>query len=756
MHSALRAASLAFACVVWAARLSAQAPATGALRGLVLDRTDGTPIADVSVQIQDAKQSVKTDDTGHFSLTGIAPGRHTLYVSIVGFILVKRPVVIEAGQTLDLTIALSEGTGTYSENVTVSASGGRFQEQEKSVPSQQTLGSADIQNLRNLLTNDPMRAIQVLPGVTTGDDFRSEFAVRGSGFSRMNFTFDGVPTTFLLHTIQQIQDGGSIAMVNGDILDGITMLNGSYPQRYGNRIGAELDFHMREGSRDRRQMRVGISGTDASIVAEGPLHGKRGSWLVSARKSYLELLLKQIDSSNDFGFGFSDVQSKLVYDRSSAHRFELSLVAGRSRLEQPSADDDPFDVRDGRNSAELANAAWRFTPSPSLTMTNRLAFAANQFKNTNVNAFEFHRGEGSDLTWRTDVVGRASASLTLEGGGQVQRQQRQLVTADLVGLPSAGRLEQSYDDHALLSSVYVQARWTPTARFSLTPGARIDHWSLTGATTASPWMQGEVKLTNTLKVRGGAGIHRQFPTFDEADGYRAGAVLTSERAYHADIGLEQTLGTSARWQVTFYNREERDLMRLPGSELQLVGGRIVNLVQTAPWINALDGHARGVEFLVQRRSQRGLSGWVSYSLGENRYHDRTTGEDFDGDFDQRHTFNAYGLYRLTDRFSVAAKLRVGSNVPAVGYWEQRGENYFVSETRNELRVPGYSRLDVRGSRTFNWQSKRLTLFVEVLNALAHDNLRFNQPGVNTRTGQAFGLFESMIPLVPSAGILIEF
>ena len=132
----------------------------------------------------------------------------------------------------------------------------------------------------------------------------------------MNFTFDGVPTSFLLHTVQQVQDGGSIAMLNGDILDGITLLNGSYPQRYGNRLGAELDFHMREGSRDRTQLRVGVSGTDASIVAEGPLGGgKAGSWLVSARKSYLELLLKQInEDDDDFGFGFSDVQSKLVYD----------------------------------------------------------------------------------------------------------------------------------------------------------------------------------------------------------------------------------------------------------------------------------------------------------------------------------------------------------------------------------------------------------------------------------------------------------
>ena len=300
--------------------------ATGIVRGVVVDRADGAPIGDVSVRVQDAGAPVKTDAVGRFELAGVPAGQHTLYVSVVGFILVKRPIDVHPGEALEVTIALSEGTGTYSETVTVA--GERFREQERSVPAQQTLGSGDIQNLRNLLTNDPMRAIQVLPGVSTGDDFRSEFVVRGSPFSRMTFTLDGVPTSFLLHTVQQIRDGGSIAMLNGDILDGITLLNGSYPQRYGNRLGAELDFHMREGSRDRAQLRFAVSGTDASVVAEGPLGGeKSGSWLVSARKSYLELLLKQIDEENDFGFGFSDIQSKLVYDVAPAHRAELTIVA---------------------------------------------------------------------------------------------------------------------------------------------------------------------------------------------------------------------------------------------------------------------------------------------------------------------------------------------------------------------------------------------------------------------------------------------
>lgn len=544
----------------------------------------------------------------------------TLYVSIVGFILVKRTIQIAAGQSLDVTIILSEGTGTYSETVVVSA--GRFREQEKAVPSQQVLGSADIQNLRSLVTNDPMRTIQVLPGVSTGDDFRSEFAVRGSPFSRIAFTLDGIPAPFLLHTVQQVQDGGSIAMVNGDILDSISLMNGSYPQRYGNRLGAELDFHMREGSRDRRQVRAGVSGTDASFVAEGPLGAdKSGSWLISVRKSYLEYLLKRVsEDDDDFGFGFYDAQAKFVKDVSSRHRVELAFVAGRSRLDQQSEFSNTEEVTDGRNVAELLNVGWRFTPSASFALTQRFAVAANQFANMNPDGIRLGEGGGRDVTWRADFTAERSPSLSIEGGGQVQWLQRR---------DARGRSDVSpmtfYDGSTTHTSGYAQVLWSPTPRFTVIPGARVDRWSLTSGAGVSPWLQFAWKLTPSFTLRAGTGIHRQFPGIDVVTGRFGNPELTPERAVHADLGIEQVFGNS-RWQLTFYDREERDVLRRDFDEFQLVVFSDGSFLVQHPgeggpvrWFNRLDGHARGVELLVQRRSTSGLSGWLAYSYGVNRY-----------------------------------------------------------------------------------------------------------------------------------------
>ena len=301
----------------------------GGISGRVVDSRTGVGLDKVLVLVENGGPATQTDASGAFRMPSVPPGPHKLYVSVVGYILVRRDIQVPAGAVVDITIPLSEGTGTYTETVTVAAD--TFRTADPGVAAQQVLGSADIQNLRGVLADDPLRAVQVLPGVAAADDLRSEFSVRGSPFTHLNMTVEGFSTPYLLHTVRAVEDqssSGSVAMINSDILEDVTLLNGGYAQRYGDRTGAELDFRLREGSRERRQARVAVSGTSASVVGEGPLgRSKRGSWLVSARQSYLQLLVERVfDESDGFNFGFSDTQGKIVFDLSSSQRVEFRCL----------------------------------------------------------------------------------------------------------------------------------------------------------------------------------------------------------------------------------------------------------------------------------------------------------------------------------------------------------------------------------------------------------------------------------------------
>ena len=229
-------------------------------------------------------------------------------------------MTVAAGAVVEVTIPLAGGTG-YSEAVTVSAE--RFRTADPGAPAQQVLGSADIQNLRGVLADDPLRAVQVLPGVATGDDLRSEFTVRGSNFSHMHLTLDGFTTPYLLHAIRAVEDessSGSVAMINSDILQDVSLVSGGYVQRSGNRTGRVGRIQRALGIARAASGARGAQRNGRLDRRRRSARAKRGSWLVSARQSYLDLVIDRL-VDDQVQFGFSDAQAKFVYD--------LSAVAAR-------------------------------------------------------------------------------------------------------------------------------------------------------------------------------------------------------------------------------------------------------------------------------------------------------------------------------------------------------------------------------------------------------------------------------------------
>jgi hypothetical protein len=709
--------------------------------------------------VQNSGHSTRTDAQGRFVLSGLPVGRHALFVSTIGYGLARPDVDVQADATSTVIVPLSGGTGAYTERVTVTAD--RVSDTGPMAPAQQTLGSAALQGVRMVLVDDPLRAVQALPGVAANDDFRSDFSVRGADFRHLGLSIDGVSTPWLLHSFEEAQDAGSVAMLNSDIFERVTLASGAYPQRYSDRSGGWLDAEMREGSRERAGVRLAVSGTNASLLGEGPIGGAgKGSWLVSLRRSYIDWLVRQVVSDfSDSIFGFTDVQAKFVYDLTAHHQIQAMTITGVSRLTQDK-ETHPASLGHAANNVGLLTVALRSTLGTSTVFTQRVSAVAEQFRNLNPYQDEIADGHMRDLTLRSDVSWMPRATTLVEAGAQYERQRAGRTIHEYAFLPAQATTSPVYlsrfeaTEH--VPSAFARIVLRPTSRFSITPGARVAHSRVIHETVVSPWLQAQASIGSGLTLRAGSGLYHQFPELHQTHGSHAGLGLQSERSLHADVSLEHQISPSIHWQLTLYRRDDDRFLRRAESDFRLVGGRLFPPSGFGPWQNSLKGTSAGAEIMVQRDSVAGVSGWMSYSLGHSRYRDVITGERFDGDLDQRHTVNSFLQYAMSSRTTLSAKFRYGSNFPMPGYWQQRNGRLFVGERLNNTRMPAYARLDLRVNRVFNYTKRRLTLFAEVMNALNRNNSRFRSPAINGNTGEVFDYLQDLFPRLPSAGILVEF
>lgn len=732
---------------------------TDAVRITIVDARTQAPVPGVRVQLQSADNVARdlhtgdTDAMGTVTFATVPAGRYLVTVSTVGYAFVRRGLTIVAGTPVTLTIPLTEGTGAYQEEVTVAAA--PVGSAEVGISSQVTLGSAAIQDLRGIATDDPMRAIQGLPGVVTGDDFQAEFSVRGSAFRHVGLVIDDTPSPLLLHAVRGRDDTGSLAMVSADVLDRAALFSGPHPQRHGEWLGATLDFGLRSGSRDRTHVRGTISGTSAAVVLEGPLGATgRGAWLFTARKSYVDWLIRKLDPEIVSTIGFTDAQSKWTWDLTPRQQIQFVLTGGEAVYREPETS-----IANGLHKAVstggLASLAWLYTGN-TLTLRQRVSITTSRFTNTGMRHQVQGRGTTTTRMWRGDASRALGSQWLVDAGARIEQTttDQMLARFRVSGTSVTQTASRSIEDDRLLVSSWAQVTWRG-ARSGLVAGVRAVDAERPDARWLAPWMLAEHRL-GRVTLRVGAGASRQLPPLEAMTA--APDPLVPERARGVDGSIDLRLGNRARIQVTGFAREEQDILRPLGEE-RVVNG-VFRPATTFPIAGSrLDGTSRGVDVVLQRYGSpgaAGLTGWIAYTWAHTRYKDQVSLETFDGDHDQRHTINVFLQQRLSWRSAVNAKLRLGSNVPVVGYFTGDTTRLFSGETRNTVRLPWYVRLDLRANRSFAIKGRRLTLFAEVVNALGRRNLGQADGFIRLPSLEAVVYTEKLVPRIPSVGFLIEF
>ena len=169
------------------------------LRGRVIDLKTGEPIAKALVSIRARNLQTATDEQGRFELVGVAPGEADLYVSTVDYGLLKQRIQIDAGGNAELELLLGQGALKHTERITVTS--GPFAPTVAEAPVEHSITNTELKNLSSVMLDDPIRAVQNMPGVAADNDWYAQFAVRGSGPAQIGVFVDGALMSAPFHGI---------------------------------------------------------------------------------------------------------------------------------------------------------------------------------------------------------------------------------------------------------------------------------------------------------------------------------------------------------------------------------------------------------------------------------------------------------------------------------------------------------------------------------------------------------------------------
>ena len=782
IRSALAGAILIFVAASAAAQ---DTTGVGAIRGVVVDEA-GRPAEGVRVCALDTGSCATSGARGAFRIGELRAAAYRLEIlPLEGLPFTSDPVDVRAGLdgTVEITLPTVED---FQQTVTVTAPAFQAPEAVKNsgflVEPREILKSAAA-------LQDVSRYVQGLPGVVVGtNDFRNDIIVRGGSPLENLFLVDNVEIPNINAFANFASAGGTVSLLDAELLQDVTFLTGGYPAPFINRTSSVLQVTQREGNRKQFGGWTTLGFAGAGAIVEGPINvGKeagKGSWVVSARRSFLDLF------TQDVGIGGVPVlyalNAKAIYDLTPRNRIWLVNLAGFDEIrlgltESTDLEDEiaNFDIRyDGWRSATGFN--WQRTFGSRgvglLGISHSEAKVAQQVKDLVAQGVPlpgvppevviarspvvyFEDSREGETTLKYDLTLHLPLFDTVQAGGSFKAFRIDYTVESPYGndtpySPVAGidpfLLDTRFRSYQ--TGVYLQASKQVASRVNLTLGGRFDHYDILSQARFSPRAGVNVRLTNTLSWNSSAGSYYQQPAFLFVSAFPQNASLVPWRANHYVTGLAWSPDVSLRVTAEAYRKAYTDYpvaSDLPTVSLANIGDTFDVREILFPLTSAGEGYSEGVEVFVEKRLTSKLYGQGNLSFSRTRHAglDRVLRP---GSFDYPFVFNLLGGYRLSPAWELSARLSFLSARPFTPYdqavsTEQRRGVYDLTRVNAE-RAPDYGRVDIRVDRTVTVGGQPLNLFFGVQNVTNRRN--FASYNWNRRTNtQQFGEQQGIFPIL---------
>lgn len=690
------------------------------ISGFVREKGSQEILPYVSVRVPALNIGTSANAYGFFSLTIPSKEQLDLEISQVGYQV--NTIRVSAQRSQQITVELSI-KNVVLEEVKVNSS----QQEKLSEQTQMSLISLPVTQVKAvpafLGEKDVLKTLQLFPGIQKGREGSTGLYVRGGGPDQNLLILDDATVYNANHLF------GFFSVFNGDALKSIEMTKGGFPARYGGRLSSVIDMQMKEGNKEKLAGEFGIGLLSSRLTLEGPLKKEKASFLIAARRTYADALLRPISGGEFPNMYFYDLNMKVNYDLGSRDKLYLSGYLGRdafSSKEQnynyATQNDNGFNW--GNTTTTLR---WNHLFNEKLFSNTSLIFTNFDFKvfnteESNKGLFSYQYESGiRDFSLKTDFDYLPSYQHSIKAGFLLTAHRfspKALVLKDTrVDTSSV----QSTQINALESAVYVEDLWRITEKLSINAGLRLSHFSV----NQKNYLNLEPRFSAAYKLPNDAAIKASFARMNQYIHLLSNSGLglpTDLWVSATDRVPPQTSQQVALGYVKDFS-EKNFSLSIEGYFKQM--NNIIGYKQGASFllldvgpdpqkINSIDwqenvtsgqGKAYGLELMLQRKTGR-LTGWIAYTLSKvtHQFAELNDGKEFLPRYDRRHDISIVGIYQLKPMVTVSATWVYGSgnhlSVPiAEGNFNGLDHTGITSQislydSQNAFQAAAYHRLDL--------------------------------------------------------------
>jgi hypothetical protein len=735
---------------------------SGNIIGTVRASMPNEPIAGVNIIVVGTNYGTTSDLDGKFTITKIPVGTYIVKATILGYEpQVRTDVVVNHIKPTSIQFTLKESSIQLDG---VSVGGEYFYKSTDLQISARTSTNEEIRRLPGGF-EDVVRAISILPGVAQVQAGRNDLIVRGGSPGENLYIIDNIEVPNINHFGTQGFSGGPLSYINLDFVDNTTFSSGGFGVRYGDRLSSLLAINMRDGRKDRLGGKGTISASQFGLNLEGPINGE-GSFLFSARRSYLDMLFKMLGAS--FVPEYWDFTTKATYYLSQKDEISFLGIAALDKVkmfnEKVNNRLDNSRILFSNQDQFLGGLSWRhFYNSGYITTSLNQIYTDYDTRqiDTLQNPLFLNKSYEHETSLRSDLVTQLMKSTELSVGVQakfIRFYSKMYLAPFNTSFSESISVDNLFDTTAYKLSAYAQVSKS-FDKMRITAGARADYFNLLKNNfIVAPRFSASYSFTQYTTLNASVGRYYQAPSYIWLVANRSNRELSFIGVNQYVVGLEQNLLTDTKISLEGYLKNYFDYpVSLSRPYLVLsnsgagYGGSNEGFASFGidPLVSQGKGTARGIEFFIQKKlSEIPCYGTVSISYNESEFK-ALDGISRPSSFDQRWIINLGGGYIFNEKWEFSTKFRLATGRP---YTPFNSDGTQSISLYNSERIGINHSLDIRIDRRWTFRNFALITYIDIQNI--YNRKPLDVPRFDYRKNKLEE--NNSIGILPSIGVSLEF